>query len=66
MTDLQAVVFDWRGTLVTTLAAEAWVGEALALLGRDRNTDSVAQVLTAIAHAGGQPSSGCRRCSSRR
>lgn len=56
MTDLQAVVFDWRGTLVTTLAADAWVGEALALLGRDADADSVAHVLTAIAHADGEPS----------
>lgn len=56
MTDLRAVVFDWRGTLVTTLAAEEWVGEALALLGRDRDADSVAQVLTAISRADGEPS----------
>ena len=56
MTELEAVVFDWRGTLVTTLAAEAWVGEALALLGRDRNADSVAHVLTAISRVDGEPS----------
>jgi len=56
VTDLRAVVFDWRGTLVTTLAAEEWVGEALALLGRDRDADSVAQVLTAISRADGEPS----------
>ena len=56
MTDLRAVVFDWRGTLVTTLAAEAWIGEALALLGRERDADSVAHVLSAISHADGEPS----------
>ena len=56
MTDLRAVVFDWRGTLVTTLAAAEWVGEALALLGRDRDAESVAHVLTAISHADGEPS----------
>jgi phosphoglycolate phosphatase-like HAD superfamily hydrolase len=46
VTDLRAVVFDWRGTLVTTLAAEEWVGEALALLGRERDAESVAHLLT--------------------
>lgn len=40
MTELDAAVFDWRGTLVTTLAAEEWVGEALALLGRERDADA--------------------------
>jgi putative hydrolase of the HAD superfamily len=56
VTDLRAVVFDWRGTLVTTLTADEWVGEALALLGRSQDGDTVAQVLTAIAHADGEPS----------
>ena len=56
MTHLHAVVFDWRGTLVTTLTADEWVGKALALLGRDRHADSVAKVLTAISHADGEPS----------
>ena len=56
MTELEAVVFDWRGTLVTTLTAKAWVGEALALLGRELDADSVAHVLTAISHADGEPS----------
>lgn len=55
MTELDAVVFDWRGTLVTTLATEEWVGGALALLGRERDADSVAHVLTAISHADGEP-----------
>ena len=50
------MVFDWRGTLVTTLAAEAWIGEALALLGRERDAHSVAHVLSAISHADGEPS----------
>jgi phosphoglycolate phosphatase-like HAD superfamily hydrolase len=56
VTDIRAVVFDWRGTLVTTLTADEWVGEALGLLGRERDADSVAHVLTAISHAGGEPS----------
>lgn len=56
MTELEAVVFDWRGTLVTTLAAAEWVGEALTLLGREPDADSVAHVLTAISHADGEPS----------
>jgi len=56
VTELEAVVFDWRGTLVTTLTAKAWVGEALALLGRELDADSVAHVLTAISHADGEPS----------
>lgn len=50
------MVFDWRGTLVTTLAAAEWVGKAMALLGRDRDAESVAHVLTAISHADGEPS----------
>ncbi|NYJ07920.1 HAD family hydrolase [Petropleomorpha daqingensis] len=31
----RAVLFDWRGTLVTTLDEEAWATEALRRLGRD-------------------------------
>lgn len=50
------MVFDWRGTLVTTLTADEWVGEALALLGRERDAESVAHLLTAISHADGEPS----------
>lgn len=53
---LEAVVFDWRGTLVTTLNAEQWVVAALELVGRERDTGAVADVLTAISHADGEPS----------
>ncbi|OPX07286.1 HAD family hydrolase [Mycobacterium sp. AT1] len=56
MTKLDAVVFDWRGTLVTTVSVAAWTGEALGLLGRERDADSVAHVLTAISYADGEPS----------
>ncbi|AUS79455.1 hypothetical protein C1701_15030 [Actinoalloteichus sp. AHMU CJ021] len=55
MADLQAVVFDWRGTLVTTLNSEQWVREALRLLGRDQGAASVAAVHGAIERAAGNP-----------
>lgn len=41
---------------MTTLTAAEWVGEALALMGRDRDAESVAHLLTAISHADGEPS----------
>lgn len=55
MTDLQAVVFDWRGTLVTTLSPESWVRAALQRLGRDDQPESAARVWAAIAAASGTP-----------
>ncbi len=49
---IRAVVFDWRGTLVTTLSERAWVEEALRLVGRAR---AVEEVLAAIGRADGVP-----------
>lgn len=56
MSELEAVVFDWRGTLVTTLDTEHWIVAALELLGRNRDAAAVARVLTAISRADGDPS----------
>lgn len=53
MTELRAVVFDWRGTLVTTLGEETWVRTALRSLGRDSRAETVAQVRSAIVDADG-------------
>jgi len=49
----RAVIFDWRGTLVTTLSDQEWVREALRLVGRDSDADSVNAVLTSILAANG-------------
>jgi HAD superfamily hydrolase (TIGR01509 family) len=46
---LRAVLFDWRGTLVTTLDEEAWATEALRLLGRDDDPVQLADCLATIA-----------------
>ena len=48
-----AVIFDWRGTLVTTPSDQEWVREALRLVGRDSAPDSVKGVLTSIRTASG-------------
>ncbi|GAA4433679.1 HAD family hydrolase [Actinokineospora soli] len=40
---MDAVVFDWRGTLVTTLDEVAWVREALRRIGRDDSAEAVWQ-----------------------
>lgn len=56
MAGLRAVVFDWRGTLVTTLDASGWVREALRRIDRDSSGASVARVWTAITAARGKPS----------
>jgi HAD superfamily hydrolase (TIGR01509 family) len=47
----RAVLFDWRGTLVTTLSDAQWVQEALTRLGRD--TARTSDVVTAIVAANG-------------
>lgn len=47
------VIFDWRGTLVTTLTPRQWVAEALRRLGRDHGPDAVEPVLSAVADASG-------------
>ena len=46
----RAVIFDWRGTLVTTLPDQEWVRQALLLVGRDSDPDGVNRVLTSIPH----------------
>jgi HAD superfamily hydrolase (TIGR01509 family) len=45
----RAVLFDWRGTLVTTLDEEAWATEALRRLGRDDDPALLADGLAKIA-----------------
>jgi HAD superfamily hydrolase (TIGR01509 family) len=49
------VLFDWRGTLVTTLSPAEWVREALRRLGRDDSPAVVAGVVDAIVQAAGDP-----------
>ena len=49
----RAVIFDWRGTLVTTLSKHEWVLEALKLLGRGTDPDDVDRLVTAIRAARG-------------
>lgn len=43
-----AVIFDWRGTLVTTLSTDDWIREALLVLGRDVDPIRVARTAAAI------------------
>ncbi|MFB8004529.1 HAD family hydrolase [Nocardia sp. NPDC056000] len=45
---IRAVVFDWRGTLVSELDACGWVREALRLTNRDHDDHAVDTVLKAI------------------
>jgi len=49
----RAVIFDWRGALVSGLSERQWVQEALALLGRETDTRTVEDVLGAIGVADG-------------
>lgn len=49
----QAVIFDWRGTLVATPSEEAWLQQALALAGRASSAAHVSDVLAAIRAANG-------------
>ncbi|SHF56771.1 FMN phosphatase YigB, HAD superfamily [Streptoalloteichus hindustanus] len=49
------MVFDWRGTLVTTLDGGSWVREALLCLGRDSSDEAVDQVWRAVLEAAGEP-----------
>lgn len=55
MTDLRAVIFDWRGTLVATLTVEQWVATALRRLGRPDDAATVAETWARIATAAGDP-----------
>lgn len=49
----RAVIFDWRGTLVSSLSERRWVQEALLLLGREAHTGTVEDVLAAVVAADG-------------
>lgn len=44
----RAVIFDWRGTLVTTLDEHRWVAVFLGLAGRGADEASVQDVLVAL------------------
>lgn len=52
---LQAVVFDWRGTLVTTLTPLDWVRVALQRLGRDHDLSRATEVWSRVAAPAGEP-----------
>ncbi|MFB7724191.1 HAD family hydrolase [Nocardia sp. NPDC056100] len=45
---IRAVVFDWRGTLVSELDTRGWIREALRLTDRDHDDHAVDTVLRAI------------------
>ena len=45
---LTSVIFDWRGTLVTTLSWQAWVEAALRMIGRGHSPAHVDEVLGAL------------------
>ena len=47
------MIFDWRGTLTTTLSGDEWVRQALRSVGRPAEPTDVAPVLSAIAAANG-------------
>src|SRR4051812_19624676 len=46
--NFSCVIFDWRGTLVTTLSRQDWAEEALRLAGRERSAAHVEAVLQAV------------------
>ncbi len=46
-----SVIFDWRGTLVTTLSPQAWAVEALRLAGRPAGTAEAEGVVRALEQA---------------
>ena len=50
----KAVLFDWRGTLVTTLTEREWVEQALRAVGRDASPGSIGRTVSAIAVANGE------------
>ena len=52
--DLRAVLFDWRGTLVTTPSDSEWVADALRRLARPAGPGAVADVLAAVVRANGE------------
>ncbi len=49
----RGVIFDWRGTLVSSLSERRWVEEALALMGRESDNATVDSILAAIVEADG-------------
>jgi FMN phosphatase YigB (HAD superfamily) len=49
----QAVLFDWRGTLVVNLTDAEWVARALTALGREADDATVEAIVSAIARANG-------------
>ena len=55
MPKLRAVIFDWRGTLATTLTPTDWVRCGLASLGSDSSPDVVAELVQRIDQASGDP-----------
>jgi len=52
---VRAVVFDWRGTLVSELTQEGWAGEALRRAGREHDDGAVRGLLGDIRRAAGEP-----------
>jgi FMN phosphatase YigB (HAD superfamily) len=49
----QAVLFDWRGTLVVNMTDVEWVERALAALGRALDRAAIDGIVSAIARANG-------------
>lgn len=49
----QAVIFDWRGTLVTTLTEAQWVEQALLEVGRAPASAVIDNIIAAIGSANG-------------
>ncbi len=52
---IRAVVFDWRGTLVSELTPDGWAREALRRADREYDDHAVAALLQDIQKAAGQP-----------
>ncbi|MFF3221642.1 HAD family hydrolase [Nocardia suismassiliense] len=52
---IRAVVFDWRGTLVSELTPKRWAEEALKRARRESHDAAVSQLLLDIKMAAGQP-----------
>ncbi|WP_201298110.1 HAD family hydrolase [Nocardia sp. CY41] len=53
--DIRAVVFDWRGTLVSELSPQQWAQEALRRAGRGHDDDAARALLSKIRAAAGEP-----------
>lgn len=51
---VEAVLLDWRGTLVVPPSEAQWVADALRALGRDAGPGAVGDVVAAIARANGE------------